>query len=83
MKGKHDNSSVATANGSCRMSRDIVLVVTWVPQVLVSSRDEFLEPFQADAWGQNVVLLIDELSKLNHIFEMNLCDPQHHRCRCF
>jgi hypothetical protein len=30
----------------------------------VSSHDAFLELFQADTWRQNVVLLIDELSKL-------------------
>ena len=60
MKGKHDSSCVATANGSCHMSRDIVLVVGQYP---LGPRDEFLELL--DAWGQNVVLLIDELSKLN------------------
>ena len=37
----------------------------------VSSQDAFVGLFQANAWHQNVVLLINELSKL-HIFEMNV-----------
>jgi hypothetical protein len=39
----------------------------------VSSQDEFLELFRADAWSQNVVLLIDEFSKL-HGAEPNIQD---------
>jgi hypothetical protein len=31
---------------------------------LVSSQEEFLELFRADAWRQNVVLLVDELNEL-------------------